>query len=347
MFNATPLTFFVILVFSFAIVGTLSFFVGDNFKTGSSTQGAIVGDISRGTILEVKIVSTNDTFSRYIGVTINKPLEKNWWNGNRYTCNFVVRPSYVGNTFTCELNEPYNFSQTSISSDAGYLWNIQVTYKNQVYTCSGVDQYVRCPSTVSPTTTTTAITKPSINYKVCTYANPNAIGGGLYLNGKSYANGQTPEIQTGVLYTLSPISVDGYQFDSWTTSNGVSVSESGSQNTTVVFSSSSWDGTCVGTLTANYVLQSTTSTTTTTVAPSINFTCSGCNTGKCMCATSCSGGIANFYLNSSCSGTPFRQFTFSGGNFTFNIASTTYAQILCDNGQFSYCKMISPTLAQQ
>lgn len=350
MLNKTPITFFMILILAFAAVGTMSFFVGNNFQTGSSVQGAIVGDASKGTILEIKVISTNDTYTRYLGVSINKPLEPNWWNGNVYTCNFVVRPSYVGNTFVCELNQPYNYSQTSISADVGYNWNIQVTYKqtDQVNNCDNINKNNRCPTNIFVTTSTaTTSTGPTIKYKVCTGANPNNVGGGFYLNGQSHENGQIPQIETGALYTLSPISVPGYQFISWTTSRGVSVSDENSQNTTVVFSASGWDGNCVGSLAANYVLQTSTSSTTTTTIPPFSFTCAKCNTGSCTCTTPCNSGVISFYDNSTCSGVPYRQLSFLGGNFSFSIGTTTYLQISCDGGKMSVCKTVYPNLSQQ
>lgn len=93
-------------------------------------------------------------------------------------------------------------------------------------------------------------------YYVCTYVNPSNIGGGFYLGGTWYSNGQRASIAAdGRSYTLTAGSASGYQFSSWSTVRSVYVANPTGSSTTVSFGTSGWDGTCVGGLTLNYQSQ--------------------------------------------------------------------------------------------
>jgi len=103
------------------------------------------------------------------------------------------------------------------------------------------------------------------NYYLCTYANPNNIGGGFYLNNILYRDGQLAPIEPNIQYTITAASLTNssllpYVFSYWSAARGVSVSNYYAANTIATFDSSGWDGTCVGNLAANYQLSSVTTT---------------------------------------------------------------------------------------
>jgi hypothetical protein len=105
-------------------------------------------------------------------------------------------------------------------------------------------------------------------YYVCTYVNPGNIGGGFYLGGTWYSNGQRASIAAdGRSYTLTAGSASGYQFSSWSTVRSVYVTNPTSSSTTVSFGTSGWDGTCVGGLTLNYQPQQQFYTITVNTSP--------------------------------------------------------------------------------
>ncbi len=45
---------------------------------------------------EVKVVlkSTEDPYSRYLGISINEKLDSDWWENGNYTCNYLVSSDY-------------------------------------------------------------------------------------------------------------------------------------------------------------------------------------------------------------------------------------------------------------
>jgi hypothetical protein len=135
---------------------------------------------------------------------------------------------------------------TSVGSVTGYTfqqWNRDGTQ----YTTSQSFSY-----TVDGPHTFTAVFQQFQQYYVCVYTNPGNIGG-MYIGGAWYTNGQRAAIKAdGTSYSLSAGTVSGYPFSSWSTVRSVYVANPSSSSTTVSFSASGWDGTCVGGLTVNY-----------------------------------------------------------------------------------------------
>jgi hypothetical protein len=67
------------------------------------------------------------------------------------------------------------------------------------------------------------------------------------------------------------------------------------------------------------------------------FSCTGCDSGMCNCATACVKGTVAFFYTTDCSLFPYRDFTFSNGNFYFSVNKTMYLEMFCDSGDFSSC----------
>jgi len=90
-------------------------------------------------------------------------------------------------------------------------------------------------------------------YSVCTYVNPNNIGGGFYINGQFVTDGGLfaflPNMTT---FTITPANVPGHTFASWGSARTVNIADSSAATTTVNFGLGGWDGTCVGNLVLNY-----------------------------------------------------------------------------------------------
>ncbi|MGC9079909.1 MAG: hypothetical protein ACP5G1_04185, partial [Nanopusillaceae archaeon] len=108
-----------------------------NIKNVTNNQSKVI----------VKILNTNDTYLRYLGISINSPLSPGWWKNGNYTCNYVVDPYFdIKSTFVCDVpDKTFNYAQASVSSDAGYMWQIELIYPNGTsFTCV-VDRYTVCP----------------------------------------------------------------------------------------------------------------------------------------------------------------------------------------------------------
>lgn len=144
-----------------------------------------------------------------------------------------------------------NIGQCNVATGTCYCSNSPSYCSSPVYQVGTQCYYATTTTTTHSTSTTT---NSPIQYEVCTYANPNNINGGFYLNGILYKDGQrAPVIADGVTkYTLSPAYVSGYQFNGWSGTNGVMIASWVIPNTTVTFSNQSWDGTCVGNLNLRY-----------------------------------------------------------------------------------------------
>jgi len=84
-----------------------------------------------------------------------------------------------------------------------------------------------------------------------------------------------------------------------------------------------------------------TSSTTTTTQPATTFSCTGCNTGNCVCTTSCSTGSLNYFSTSACSSVPTKQKTFTGGSLSLTVTQPTYVQIYCDDGSLGSCTTLT------
>jgi hypothetical protein len=90
-------------------------------------------------------------------------------------------------------------------------------------------------------------------YFVCTYVDPNNIGGSFTLNGVTYTDGQrAPVLADGTSYALVAGSVTNYQFHHWSSVRSVHIANSGQSSTSVWFDSSGWDGWCLGGITLSY-----------------------------------------------------------------------------------------------
>ena len=97
-----------------------------------------------------------------------------------------------------------------------------------------------------------------ISYVVCTYVNPNNIGAKFSISeilgaSQIVGDGGIATVKTdGTVYQISPYSApSGYMFQSWSTQRSVTVTSPTSSTTTVTFSSSGWDGSCIGALVLN------------------------------------------------------------------------------------------------
>jgi hypothetical protein len=107
----------------------------------------LIISIGKAEEVKVKILGTEDPYSRYLGIMINQQLENNWWSMKKYTCNFIVSKDDIGKEFTCEVpkEETFSSAQVSISSASFFPWKINVTYPDgKEFTCE-VDRNSRCP----------------------------------------------------------------------------------------------------------------------------------------------------------------------------------------------------------
>jgi hypothetical protein len=112
----------------------------------------LIISIAKAEEVKVKILSTEDSYSRYLGIMINQQLENNWWSMKKYTCNFIVLKEDIGKEFTCEVpkEETFSSAQVSISSASFFPWKINVTYPDgKEFTCE-VDRNSRCPLPSAP-----------------------------------------------------------------------------------------------------------------------------------------------------------------------------------------------------
>jgi hypothetical protein len=98
----------------------------------------------------------------------------------------------------------------------------------------------------------TNITCETNVFSVCTYVTPNNLGAIFLLNGRSYGDGQKAVVTMNVPYNLVATPPSGHTFIGWTSGRSVYVTNSNSPSTTVTFTSSVWDGTCIGNLGATY-----------------------------------------------------------------------------------------------
>lgn len=162
-------------------------------------------------------------------------------------------PQTVGASFTQSLYIKYSVGASSTIVDKVGTITGRV---NKV----GVSTQITTSTSTTATATTTSTV--SVQYAVCTYANPNSIEGGVLLNGVSYQNGQVAQIQIGMPYNISPIPVSSYIFSSWNTSRSVYVVDPRTASTQVSFSNVGWNGTCVGNLIIKYQVAPVTTTST-------------------------------------------------------------------------------------
>ncbi|MEM5869790.1 MAG: hypothetical protein QXR09_01335, partial [Candidatus Aenigmatarchaeota archaeon] len=100
--------------------------------------------------VKVKILGTDDPYLRWLGIGVNKPLDKNWWETKNYTCNYLVDRWDVGKEFECNFTGSFSFAEASVSSDANYTWNISITYPNGNSFQCVVDRRLRCPTKSIP-----------------------------------------------------------------------------------------------------------------------------------------------------------------------------------------------------
>jgi len=112
------------------------------------------GPIVSGTIAEkgspnevkIKILGTNDSYTRYLGVAINSKLDDLWWETGGYTCNYVINPYDVGEEFLCNFTGDFEFAKVSVSSSTTYAWNISITYPDgRNFYCKNINRELRCP----------------------------------------------------------------------------------------------------------------------------------------------------------------------------------------------------------
>jgi len=105
-------------------------------------------------------------------------------------------------------------------------------------------------------------------YYACTYVNPRGIGGGFYLGGTYYVDGEVAPIKADETnYTITAREVPGYVFYYWSATRSVTVYDTGSPSTLVSFGPSGWDGVCVGGLTLWYQAIKTTASNSTSGTP--------------------------------------------------------------------------------
>jgi len=228
-----------------------------------------------------------DSYSRYWEIWIDKSPGSYLSDGVYQNSPDAQTIKNSGATWSFSMDTPQGshtlyFEVTqSGGSSLGYYSGTITTSTGTTCSFSNVDAYhpATCPITV-PTTSTTSMpstTTTVSQYYICTYANPNNIGGGFYLNGQFYGDGGRAPIQIGTYYTLSSSSIAGYNFGSWSTSRGgVHITNQYSSSTSVYFDASGWDSVCVGDLAINYHTVTTTipTTTYTTSIPTTSYTTS-------------------------------------------------------------------------
>ncbi|MEM4523045.1 MAG: hypothetical protein QW738_07550 [Nitrososphaeria archaeon] len=105
----------------------------------------LLSELTTASSVKVKILDTDDPYLRWLGIAINKPLSDNWWKTRDYTCNYLINRSDVGEEFECKFTGSFSFAEASVSSDAGYTWNISITYPNGSSFECVVDRRLRCP----------------------------------------------------------------------------------------------------------------------------------------------------------------------------------------------------------
>ncbi|MGC9080014.1 MAG: hypothetical protein ACP5G1_04720, partial [Nanopusillaceae archaeon] len=103
-------------------------------------------NMSSGKVI-VEILNTNDSSVRFLGISINSPLHPEWWRTGNYTCSYYVDPSRnITSRFECDVpGGIFKYAEASISSDEGYVWQIELIYPNGTsFTCV-VDRNTVCP----------------------------------------------------------------------------------------------------------------------------------------------------------------------------------------------------------
>lgn len=170
-------------------------------------------------------------------------------------------------------------TQASCQAQVGCLWTYVTITTTTTTTTTTTSTTTTTPAIPTTTTTSTTTTTPgTTQYYVCTYVNPNNQGSALGFNIAGlgfYYDQQRAPITPGITYSISVPNNQQFSFVSWGTARGVTVTNPNSASTNVTFSTSGWDGTCVGNLAANY--QQIQSTTTTTQSCSGPLTTSTCN----------------------------------------------------------------------
>lgn len=92
----------------------------------------------------VKILGTNNIYTRCLGIAINSHLKDRWWKNEGYTCNFIISRYDIGREFKCYSDEPIKYAEVSVSAFANYTWTIEVMLPNGKSKICTVNVHTRC-----------------------------------------------------------------------------------------------------------------------------------------------------------------------------------------------------------
>jgi hypothetical protein len=147
-----------------------------------------------------------------------------------YTVTFYTSPSNVGsitfssNTYTNGQSAQYQVNTYTVTA------NVPSGYTFSSWSTSG-GVSVTSPSSASTIATVSSAGSITANFVIVTtqyaitfYTNPNNIGS-ITFSGTTYTNGQSGQYQAGQ-YSVTANAPQGYQFSSWSTTGGVSITGS-------------------------------------------------------------------------------------------------------------------------
>lgn len=251
--HAAPMTLLVIV-----ILGGVLFLGAFQLYQNLNQQQIFGGEPQQGGVLGSSQKCVTGTATSASGVKFANYIVYSDLGSDGLWARIIIKDS-KGRTYDTHV---VNQGSSYHSSTTGLTISIYKVSALQDGTIVGVLLYVGTTCKIPTTTTTT--TTSSIQYKVCTYVNPNNINGSFYLNGQQVFDGQVININPNVAYSIAANIPSGYLFNTWTYARSVNVSNPSLANSTVVFGTSGWDGTCVGNLGINYNQISSTTTTTTT-----------------------------------------------------------------------------------
>jgi hypothetical protein len=273
---ALTTTFIAILIATFLILSVFQFYIQSYVQPGAEIQGGVLGSSQKC----VTGTATSSSGIKYGNYRIYSDL-----GSNSVWARIIIKDS-KGKTVDTHI---VNQGDSYYSSATGLTIRVYKVSALQDGTIVGVVLYIGTNCNVPTTTTTT--TTSSIQYKVCTYVNPNNINGSFYLNGQTVYDGQIVNINPNVAYPIAANVPSGYNFVTWTYARSVNISNPSLANASVVFGTSGWDGTCVGNLGVNYQqVISTITTSTTTIPPTGN-----CVSGTVTATSSVSYGSYKIY----------------------------------------------------
>jgi hypothetical protein len=186
-----------------------------------------------------------------------------WFQSSCCIITFYINPSSGGSIGLKDKNgNPVNggvmangnsVQLSTASSPYTITANMATGYSFQSWTITGAVSIGSMSTT--PTSLTVQGTGPgsvTLNLqgslsKVCTYVNPNNVGGSMIINGQSFSDGGVAQMSTGVWWSLSANVPGGYKFDHWSTTGSAQV-QSTTSASTAVESTSAGSSTCDGNL---------------------------------------------------------------------------------------------------